>query len=145
MGKRFEKRLDAEIQCHLDAAIQAYITEGLPPEEARRRAFIDFGAVELAKDEVRDLRPLHWIEVIGRDLRYAGRQLRGTRAFTITVLATLSLCIGANTAIYTIVDTLFFKPLPYPDPGRLVLLSTVLRSEERRVGKECRSRWSPYH
>lgn len=125
MGKRFEKRLDAEIQCHLDAAIQAYIAKGLPPEEARRRAFVDFGGLELAKDEVRDLRPLHWIEVIGRDLRYAGRQLRRTRAFTITVLATLSLCIGANTAIFTIVDALFFKPLPYPDPSRLVLLSTV--------------------
>ena len=126
MRKRFEKRLDAELQFHLDAAIQAYIAEGLPPEEARRRALIDFGAVEAAKDDVRDLRPLHWIEVIARDLRYAGRQLGKNRTFTITVVATLSLCIGANTAIYSIVDALFFKPLPYPDPSRLVLLSTVL-------------------
>src|SRR5579884_32089 len=125
MRKRFEKRLDAELQFHLDAAIEAYIAEGLPPAEARRRALVDFGAIELAKDEVRDLRPLHWLEVIGRDLRYAVRQLRKNPTFTMTVLATLSLCIGANTAIYTIVDALFFKPLPYPDPSRLVLLSTV--------------------
>jgi predicted permease len=125
MGKRFEKRLDAEMQFHLDAAIQAYIAEGLAPEEARRRALVDFGTLELAKDEVRDLRPLHWIEVIGRDLRYAVRQLRRNPTFTITILATLSFCIGANTAIYTIVDALFFKPLPYPDPSRLVLVSTV--------------------
>lgn len=60
-------------------------------------------------------------------LRFAGRQLRKSPAFSITVLTTLALCIGANTAIYTIVDALFFRPLPYPDPGRLVMLSTIQR------------------
>jgi len=60
-------------------------------------------------------------------LRYAGRQLRKSPAFSITVLMTLALCIGANTAIYTIVDALFFRPLPYPDPARLVMLCTVQR------------------
>ncbi len=59
------------------------------------------------------------------DLRYAARQLRKSPAFTITVLATLGLCIGANTAIFTIVDTLFFRALPYPDPARLVMLTSV--------------------
>ncbi len=61
------------------------------------------------------------------NLRYAARQLRKSPAFSITVLATLALCIGANTAIYTIVDALFFRPLPYPDPSRLVMLSTIQR------------------
>lgn len=60
------------------------------------------------------------------DFRHAARQLAKNPAFTITILATLGLCIGANTAIYTVVDTLFFKPLPYPDPNRLVLLCTVV-------------------
>lgn len=60
-----------------------------------------------------------------KNLLYAARQLRQSPAFTLTVLATLALCIGANTAIYTIVDTLFFRPLPYPDPNRLVLLSSI--------------------
>jgi predicted permease len=115
------------MQFHLDAATQAYIAEGLPPEEARRRALVDFGALELAKDEVRDLHPFHWIEEIGRDLRYAARQLRRNAAFTATVLLTLGLCIGANTAIYTIVDRLFFRPLPYPEPNRLLMLSTMHR------------------
>src|SRR5579875_2680551 len=60
-------------------------------------------------------------------LRYAARQLRKSPAFSITVLATLGLCIGANTAIYTVVDALFFRPLPYPEPGQLAMLSTIQR------------------
>ncbi|HXE11436.1 MAG TPA: ABC transporter permease [Bryobacteraceae bacterium] len=122
MGKRFEKRLDREMRFHLDAATQAYIDQGLPNEEARRRAQIDFGALELAKDEMRDLHPLRWMEEIGRDIRYAGRQLRRSPAFTITVLLTLALCIGANTAMFSIVDQVFFQALPYPDPGRLMMI-----------------------
>lgn len=123
MRKRFEKRLDAEIQFHLDAAIQAYLAEGLPPEEARRRALMDFGALELSKDEVRDLHPFHWMEEIGRDLRYAGRQLRKSPGFTVTILLTLALCIGANTAIFSIVDQVFFRALPYPDPSHLMMIA----------------------
>jgi predicted permease len=63
------------------------------------------------------------------DLRYAARQLRKSPAFTLTVLATLGLCIGANTAIYTVVDRLFLRPLPYPDPARLVMLASVFQKE----------------
>jgi hypothetical protein len=103
--KRFEKRLDTEMRFHLDAATQAYIAEGLPPEEAQRRALADFGALELAKDEMRDLHPFRWIEELCRSLRYAGRQFRKNPALTATVLVTLALCIGANTAIFSVVDS----------------------------------------
>src|SRR5581483_12440198 len=61
------------------------------------------------------------------NLRYAARQLRQSPAFTITVLITLGLCIGANTAVFTVVDTLFFRPPPYPDPQRLAIVSTIER------------------
>jgi predicted permease len=120
--KRFEKRLDREMKFHLDAATQAYVDDGLPIEEARRRALVDFGAVELAKDEMRDLYPFRWIEQVSRALRYAVRQFRKSPAFTATVVLTLALCIGANTAIFSIVDQVFFRALPYPDSNRLMMV-----------------------
>src|SRR5690348_14083841 len=115
---------------HLDAATQAYVAEGLPPEEARRRALSDYGVLELAKDEMRDLHPFRWMEQIGRALRYTGRQPRKSPAFTVTVLLTLALCIGANTAIFSIVDQVFFRSLPYPDPGRLIMLARTYHKRE---------------
>jgi macrolide transport system ATP-binding/permease protein len=84
MLKRFEKRLERGMRFHLDAATQAYIAKGLAPAEARCRALVDFGALELAKDEMRDLHPFRWIAQIDRALRYAGRQLRKSPAFTVT-------------------------------------------------------------
>ena len=84
-----------------------------------------FGNVLRLREEARDAWGWTWIDRLFQNFRYAARQLAQNPVFTITVLATLALCIGANTAIYTIVDTLFFKPLPYPDSSRLVLLSTV--------------------
>lgn len=145
MLKKFEKRLDREMRFHLDAATQAYIAEGLPPEEARRRALLDFGALELAKDEMRDLHPFRWMEQIGRALRYAGRQLRKSPAFTVTVLLTLALCIGANTAIFSIVDQVFLRALPYPDPNRLMMLARSYHKgnlSDTALGQSFRT-WEP--
>lgn len=145
MGKRFEKRLDREMRFHLDQATQAYIEKGLPREEARRRALIDFGALELAKDEMRDLHSFRWMEEIVRTLRYAGRQLRKSPAFSVTVLLTLALCIGANTAIFSIVDQVFFEALPYPDPGGLMMVVKTFRKgnlADTDLGQSFRT-WQP--
>ncbi|HEY6989278.1 MAG TPA: ABC transporter permease [Bryobacteraceae bacterium] len=145
MSKRFEKRLDREMRFHLDAATQAYIAEGLPAEEGRRRALLDFGGLELAKDEMRDLHPFRWMEQIGRSLRYAGRQLRKSPAYTVTVLLTLALCIGANTAIFSIVDQVFFRSLPYPDPNRLMMLARTYHKgnlSDTNLGQSFRT-WEP--
>jgi putative ABC transport system permease protein len=120
VGRRFEKKLDREMRFHVDAAAAEYIARGVPAEEARRRALADFGAVELAKDEMRDLHPHRWLEQLARDLRYAFRQLRHAPTFAGTVILTLAVAIGANTAIFSVVRAVMMQPLPYRDPSRLV-------------------------
>ena len=76
-----------------------------------------------------------------QDLRIGIRMLTKKPGFTLVAIITLAVGIGANSAIFSIVEAVFLRPLPFGDPGQLV----KIRSEERRVGKECRSRWSPYH
>jgi predicted permease len=122
---RVEQELDEELRYHLEREIDSGIADGMTPEDARYAALQSVKDIEQRKEECRDMRGLNLIDNMAQDFRYAARQLVKSPAFTITVLATLGLCIGANTAIYTIVDTLFFKPLPYPEHSRLVLLATV--------------------
>jgi putative ABC transport system permease protein len=125
--KQFEKRMDTEMRFHLEQLTETYIAQGLTPEEARRRARLEFGGLELAKDEVRDLRPLEWIEQFSRDLRFAVRGVRRTPGFSLAVIAALALGIGPNTAIFSIVYATLLGPTPYPDPGQLVLLWSQVR------------------
>ena len=122
VGRRFEKRLDAEMRFHLDAATQAYMAEGLAYDQARRRALRDFGAVELAKDEMRDLHSFRRIDEIYRDLRYATRQFCRAPAFAVTVALTLAVAMAANTAIFSVVRAALLQPLPYQDPTQLVCI-----------------------
>jgi len=114
--------MNREMAFHLEAATQEYIAQGLSPEEARRRALADFGALELAKDEMRDLHPLQRLEQMWRDIRYAARQLRHAPAFAAAVILTLAGAIGANTAIFSVVRAVLLQPLPYPDANRLACL-----------------------
>src|SRR5688572_27061599 len=118
--RRWEQRMDAEMRFHLDSQISEYMHGGLSRAEAELRARREFGAVDLAKDECRDQRPLEWLDHIWRDVRYAGRTLLRNWVFAGAAIVTLALGIGANTAIFSVV---------------------YARSEERRVGKECRYGW----
>ena len=120
MPRRFNQNLDREMAFHLEAAINDYIAQGLTPEAAHQKAVADFGALALAKDEMRDLHPLRALEQLARDLRYAVRQLRHAPAFAITVILTLAIAIGANTAIFSVVRAVMLQPLPYPAASRLV-------------------------
>src|SRR5919198_1191066 len=127
MRNQFEKRMDAEMRFHLEQLIETYIAQGLTTEEARRRARLEFGDLESAKDEVRDLRPFEQMEQFSRDLRFTIRGLLRSPGFSLAVIAALALGIGPNTAIFSIVYATLLGPLPYPDPDQLVLVWSQVR------------------
>ena len=130
--KRFEQEMDSELQGHIQAFTEELVRRGIPRREAETQALHEFGAVQLYKDQCRDARGLRWVDEFIRDLRYAFRLLWKSPVFTATAVVTLALCVGANTAVYSVVDAVLFRPLPYPDPGRLA--SVILL--QRHAGAE---------
>jgi putative ABC transport system permease protein len=117
---RVECDLDEEMRDYVERETEQHIAAGVPVEEARRRALSSLGGVERLKEECRDARGVSWLEATVSDSRFAFRTLRKTPAFTLTIVAALALCIGLNTAIFAIVDTVLFRPLSFPNQDRLV-------------------------
>jgi predicted permease len=115
--------LEAEIAAHLEMAIEENIQRGLTPLEARRQAFIRFGGVDLAKDKQREARGLMKLDILLQDLRYTIRTLSRDRGFTIVAVLILALGIGANIAVFSVVNTLLLRPLPFQNADRLMWIA----------------------
>jgi predicted permease len=112
--------LDAEIASHLDAAIEDNLRLGMPPEEARRAAHIRFGGVARAMEQHREARGLPALDLLRQDLRFTFRALRRDRSFACVVILVLALGVGANVAVFSVVNTILLRPLPFGTPNQLV-------------------------
>ena len=119
-----EARMDEELRFHLEMETEKNVREGMSPREARRRALLDFGGVEKHRETMRDNRRLGWVEDGVRDVRYAVRVISRAPSFAVAVIGVLAIGIGATTAIFTIVNAVLLRPLPFDEPEGLVRITT---------------------
>ncbi|MGH9719749.1 MAG: ABC transporter permease, partial [Bryobacteraceae bacterium] len=126
-----DHELDAELRFHLDHQIAENLAAGMPAGDARNAALRTIGGIAQFKEECRDARRIQLIEDLARDLAYALRQMRRTPILAAAAIASLALGIGANTAIFSLIDAVLLRTLPVECPGRLVLLSAASRNGTR--------------
>ena len=123
--QRAERDLDEELRSYLELLTQEKIKSGMPAEEARRQARIELGGAEQVKEQVREVRAGYLLENLGRDLRFTFRALRKKPGFTAVVTLSLALGVGANAAIFSLVDAIILRPLAVPHPGDVIVIDTA--------------------
>jgi predicted permease len=128
--QREERELDEEIRAHELLLADEKLRAGMKPQEARRQARLELGGVEQVKEQVREIRAGHLLEALYQDFQFALRMLRKSPGFTITVILTLALSVGANSAIFSLVNALLLKSLPYPHPERMGTIYTRISGPE---------------
>ena len=127
-SRALDRELDEELRYHVERSIEANVARGLTPDDARRAAWLAIGGIERRKEECRDTRRVGLLHDLQQDVRYAIRTLRRAPSFTLAALLTLTLGIGASVAVFSVVNGVLLRPLPFPEADRLLLVAMSPRN-----------------
>ena len=131
-GARLDRELDDEVRFHIEEQIDANVAAGMSPEQARSAALRAFGGVEQRKEECRDTRRVSWAVDAARDLRHGLRLLVKSPLFAAVAILSLGIGIGANVAMFSVVDALLLKKLPVPNPDGLIHFVSIAEPPYRQ-------------